>query len=80
MVNKMDNVKIMSKRIMSLQVCAESSLSKQEIEDIVNNKESCGTSAGWKIPTDHNMAFYKLNHTNEPCDKHKDRTHWILGA
>lgn len=68
---KTSPVEVIRMTMLSLIVCAPSTMGAQEVETESNKINISGTSNGWSIREDDNPVR---------CDKHPDKQHWILDA
>jgi hypothetical protein len=73
----MDKVIAYSVGLLAASVCADNSLTPQEVEDEFNRTNPAGTTNGWKLSED---THFRQGATNPcPCDQHPEtRKHYLF--
>lgn len=70
-----DKITIYSKGLVHCSVCADKSLSKKEVEDLVNQENPTGISSQWTVDKD---AFADGGANPGQCEDDPKRLHYLM--
>lgn len=72
----MDRAFVYANGICNCSVCAESSLTREEIEAEINRQNPTGSNHPWKISD--SPTFADGSPMPQPCNQAPGRQHWLL--
>ena len=64
--------------LLGMQVCSEKNASDEEILEVCNRENKCGTTNGWSYVVRNDEEYPQSNPIQ--CEDHSDRLHFLVGC